>query len=546
MTLGESCQITGANDPAESLKVILNVAPGDGSANVAPNIQPNASFNLPLGEEFPLADVNGNVSNYKAELDYARLTSLNSGVIIPGEREMSFGNYNLDYVPFNMLPPNDSFRFEVKVRILRDGQETETETKTVTFTTGPALDVIPEGNVRASYPMNGQYNFYKGEWAEQKGFILLEAGQPELFLDVPEGYYQRAKITRKNGPSYAFPVQYDPYEKKATFPLPGALMQKDAMYKIEIVNIPVSGGGGQGGVTQATAAAAQSMDVNSTFTPTQNTTPSGPAAQASQSSAFSGGMSQDPAGGSTPPSHVLYTIHFRTSAYNTFMEKLADIEQNHSEVQNFVGAVIFHPTISEPFDKFEVGLGGHEPLIECQAQISNVPWYQDYVVPMLYSRFPGVVSFAGFSEEFEVHNRPIDLGIPPVKAAAITQGDQEQVIEVRPINYHVGFVPAAANVWQRIENNCTQVIRKDFYGFRNRLKDAIDDTFFFEGNGEPLPPQVENNIWRSIPDWAEEICYDPDFFFDPPYPGTYPMQFQYKLPGLNTVTTVHAINLTKN
>ncbi|MCB9275460.1 MAG: hypothetical protein H6564_15555 [Lewinellaceae bacterium] len=543
VTLGENCQIAGAGDPSETLEVILHVAPGDGAQQAPINTQPSASFNLPLDEIFPLADANGNVSEYTAELEYAKLTHLGANSPVYGTVKPSFDNYSLHFVPFNMLPPNDSFSFEVKVRIIKDGQPLSTETKTAAFSTGPALSVIPESNVNASYPINGQYNFYKDEWAEQQGYIMLKVGQPELFYNIPDGYRQKVRISSQNGSSRLLPLEYAAVDKKITFPLPGALLQNETIYKLEIVNIPQAGGDGQS--TPWQTAPTGRVDVNGIFTPPLAVAPSAASVAAATSQLFSDALADDAPGGNTAPVHVLYKLYFRTSAYNTFMEKLEAIELNHDFVPGPATGIRTRPLISEPFDKFEIGKDADtEALIEGQALISNTSWYQNVIYPTLYSHFPGTVSLDNYLVHLEVTQRPAELGIPPEKGVGIIQDFPEEGIEILPALYHLNAVPAAGSASQVILNNCPGLIATDYREFQSTLTNALN-TLFFPGYEDDPIGVLEDEIWNFLPDWAQSLCY-PGAPFPGPTNGVYPVQFKYRLPGLSTITTIHTINLIKD
>ena len=75
---------------------------------------------------------------------------------------MSQEKTTLEVKPVNELPSNKWLIFKIKVRVLKNGNVFKYEEKEVAFETGDAPKIIPVDNIQHAYPIDGQYNFYKG------------------------------------------------------------------------------------------------------------------------------------------------------------------------------------------------------------------------------------------------------------------------------------------------------------------------------------------------------------------------------------------------
>ena len=551
--IGESCQIAGADDPVESLTVILDVAPADEAKQVSVNTRPNASFNLPVGEEFQVTDINGNTSTYKAEIVDATLTKIspNGNYEIYGDVAPTAGGMAMDFVPVNMLPPNDSFSFDLTVKVFKDGQELDEEIRSVGFSTGEALDYIPEGNVTASYPLNGQYNFYRDEWSEHDGYIILETGQPDLFYNIPEGYTQGVRLEAKGVslPNVLLPLEYDATEKKISFPLPTALLHPDKIYKLEIVNKANNNSTGSTYYDSESTTSPLGARVDETFDPTTTVVPPVSSTQETFSDAYeTDSPNNSSTSNTTPPDQILYTLYFRVSEYDKLVDKLDAIEQNYQDITpNYGYKVRSDIGIGEPFDNFELGRDGlTDNLINCSVSLENSSWYNQEVIPILYDYFPGVIPAMNGNQEanLTITRRPVDLGTPPVAAIYLDYpADTEIEINVHEGIYQLGHVPGVDGIAQYIDNDVLYVIYQDFLDYDKQLRDALNHLFSSDPgdtNTPPPPPPPIGEPWVTYQNHIET----PTALIFPDRPNdTYPVTFTYRLPGTNVPTTIYTIQL---
>ena len=114
---------------------------------------------------------------------------------------------------------------------------------TINFITNDGFDFLVETNIKASYPQNGQYNFYRSEYSEQKGYIFLKRGQEDLFTNIPEGHSQKIRLKdRQTGQTRSIPFSYVADERKIVFPLLPQWLTANHLYRLEIVNLPAQEG----------------------------------------------------------------------------------------------------------------------------------------------------------------------------------------------------------------------------------------------------------------------------------------------------------------
>ena len=592
-TLGESCNIIGAENPAENLNVILTVTPQDGATRVSTNVQPSATFNVPVNEVFEMTGLDNEVDRYKAELVEAKIERLgeNQGNI-PVQLTVLPGNTGVTLKPYNMLPANDSFQVVLEVVIYENGQEVDTETRTHKFYTGDPLRTIPKGNILASYPLDGQYNFHKLEWSQQEAYIQLDVGQPDLFNNPPEGYRVQAKLTSSTGSRQYFPIRYNELERTVFIEKFGFTLSNEKFYKLEIVMRPpedddtgtVNNQAPPGGSSNYQNGPGSTYQPNADPPPADETEP--PSASASLGP---GNNSGNASSGSSPAENeeataqpqTICELYFRTSQYDTFGEKLAAIEANYTEHQAEGHALMYSLGISEPFDAFELGTDqGVESLVDFSFDIAEVNWYYDQAKPILYDYFPGSVSMAGADRELLITRRPEELGLPPVNDVVnITQpADQEGQRVTFPMyvlgNISSSFAQEAdeAAAGQLIENRFFAMVYKDLADLRIQL-DSIDSNIRVHlmenengaeseggtsGSGiqvDVLATDIAIETYEGIlPDWvkgylAGRLNYIDDVpaYTELPEPptGTYPVTARYKLPGTGQVTTVLPLDLSK-
>lgn len=234
--IGEQCQIQG-EDPFKEVPVILSTNPSPGHKNVPVDTEPKVTFNFPIGQSFEFEDLNDNVTNYEITLDSVKL--LWRGYEIFTEKVWQSPKH-LILQPNTYLPGKDTLTLVVKVHVDSSGVTIDEEERIVTFITGPGLDYIPVYNVAGSYPLDGQYNFYKDQIADYKGYIQLRKGQPDIFFEK-EDYIKVIRFRQPGGICTFLPVTFtaDNYwEKRVEFDIPAGFLQNEQMYEMQLLDFP--------------------------------------------------------------------------------------------------------------------------------------------------------------------------------------------------------------------------------------------------------------------------------------------------------------------
>jgi hypothetical protein len=541
MTIGESCTILGADDPVENLEVISQIIPTDG-ANIEVFSEPNVQFNLPLDKVFEITDLDGNQQAYTAGVKEVNCLHSN-GSNIPGTTSYNYDKTSMFFTPFDMFPANDSITFEVVAFIKQGSTEIKEETWTVKYYTGEGLTNIPESNVLATYPVKGQYNFYKEEWSQEKGYILLRTGQPDLFYNVPDGYSQRIKISKGSQAVLLVTPEYDAYKKEVSFPLPSVLLDNNEPYTIQLVNLPASSGNNTTNLpTNAQASPVANMLGNpNTNAPNSSTTNSSTPITSNsmgnnfQSSAGSPVVDDNNTGGNALGPAVLYKWYFRTSKYNTFGEKLDDIQASYSISGTIGSFTVGFNTEDEPFDVFETGTSQtNEPLVHAEV-IDNSNAYFNSIESKLYDYFPGQIDENGGDLYFEseIRNRPF-FGGNPIPFDAINLR-AKQSVELSSLYAAAGILPTFNNTNSSIAFTMPNYVNNDYDDFRAQLEEQIGGSVFQNLNDEFGP--------NPLPYWVNYILDYEDL--PPVNNGTYQFQLRYKLPGKTTFSTTRVLNFVK-
>ena len=488
--VGESCQIIGGSDPVSDVTVIMAATPMELATEIPTIFTPTVTFNVPVEEVFEMNNLQGTTVSYFVNLDYARL--IHNGTLLPGEIKYSSDKTFMEYVPFDMLPANDSIIFEIKVTVQNGNEIINTEERSYTFYTGDGLDNIPADNVVASYPTNGQFNFYKEEYSAHKGYVQLRLGQPDLFqqgggssgvskgfLSLPGGVDNNSDngdpnglkaILYQNGQVLStLPAEYIESSKKIEFSLPPSVLGNKEIYKIEIKY------------------------------PSED----------------------DP----------LFVTHFRTSEYNRLSDKINAYEAGAV----FTAAGYLRSPSIEPFDKVETrGVDNSDPLIQFTGDIATSSWYNGTVKNLTYAHFPRTHPY-----KVELLRQVEVLGSPPNKAVFYNAGfsfitedhystNTYPVEWETPLTNKVGIRYQVDKIMaQDLEDIKTQI---DFYALN--LIDGYD------------PDMGEPSLSDLMPDYyANAYEYTGDLEMPA---GSYKINVKYTLPGTNIITTIKQITFTKN
>lgn len=329
--LGQECQIEGGDDPNMDQKIITELSPVDSIEGAFTMTIPRAAFSVPINE-----DLNDGTHVWRAQVINADI--MKNGIALSDEETILDGKTVVEVKPVNILPSNSWLTFRVKVQLLKNGMHFKYEEEEIAFKTGEAPQIIAPDNVKAAYPINGQFNYYKSEHPYAKGHILLKFGMPELFQNPPAGFNRIMRLSKVGCGSCVseFSFTYNNAEQKVEFQMPGNL-QANSVYRLEMINKAAGGAG-----------SSSNYESYSSDDPNENE-------------------------GENIPL-VMYRVFFRVSNYNKFVDKIENIKQNIQFTFN-EGWIKGLLTIEEPLDFFEIYGGENDPLISTSLNLSNNTWF---------------------------------------------------------------------------------------------------------------------------------------------------------------------------
>ncbi len=491
LTVGEECEMVGGN-ALEGIKVIAQLTPANGEGDVNVFNAAQGIFTLEVGKEFELVEPDDSKRSYRIKLDFLRIKD--GTLEIPGSIEWNADGNVAAFNPVDILPPKKNLvvsaqvSFEERIfgiwrQVIVDGRPF-TEYKEASFTTGEAPDYIPLENVQYSYPVVGQYNYYKDE--ANTGYIKLRRGQPYLF-QVDNQWVQRARIKTPSGQESYFAFTHS--NGLVSFTIPTGL-GNNQFYAVEIVNLPI----------EKSKAIDANVERGSEKIDTGNEN-------------IDAEIRTVKAEGTVDvlQEKAIYSAYFRTSAYNTFAAKLASITLSSGwtwPVHVGVHEMGVNTRSPEPFDYFEVyGGADFNPLVGFETSIDN-NWFRTYCGPLVY---PAPYPTSGLTISWR---RPADFGVPPIRAGFIVQDNVVGKID----SNNPAMVPQqqADGVFT---SNFIPTSYWDFVELRNKAAQRL----------------------LTVRDpWMEKMVTS---YFTGVISGDYPLKVQYKLPGTNTVTSNRLVNV---
>jgi hypothetical protein len=344
-TIGEECVVTNTAGVNQSLVASLNdivasVTPTDKDEAMLPLAPISMEFNYPINTTYEDEDTG---TKYFAQFAETPTLKTKDGYRVsyypsyPNEEakkeEGNVDNTRLDLVLDEMLQGNTEYELSYKAIITVNNSPiaAKTEEKTISFKTTAADMTMPRDNIFATYPQDGQYNFYLNELSDQKGFIKLRLRQNYLFAKNDNGkkVVHRMKFTAKSGACFMTNVE-EPKNLQAQggtkdaksviyFAMPAAKFTKE-IYRMDLITI------------------AESDDSPTACLPDAKVI------------------------------RNLYTGYFRTSNYNTSTDKIkaAFGGQTQTQPQDPKEKIkLPKATNVEPFDQFEMlGFNKNKPAFE--------------------------------------------------------------------------------------------------------------------------------------------------------------------------------------
>ncbi|WP_440134409.1 hypothetical protein [Chitinophaga sancti] len=346
--LGTQCEIADAKEL--DLAIINDIRPAPQSAEVSVFAAPQVAFNIPVMKPFSMLNNYDEVETYRVQLD--GITILNDKTMITGTTEISGDGTTATLNLRDILPPNTTLNASARVHIERQNGTTwlaldDHETKATSFTTSTAPAYIPWENIAYAYPVKQQSHFLPKE--SPNGYIKLKRGQPYLFADDIG-----IKFADQNGDSLKTSFAYDSGMAQLNFAIPAGMM-KEMDYKLLVLKESKADTGHviAGAITHTSAN-------GDTTTITQNT------------------LNAD---ARTAINTELLSYDFRTSMYNTFIEKMsaAGNQKDFFDVgTGYVSVIGQRWDLPETFDEPEL-----KSLVTVKANTNN-SWLQNQIIPLIY------------------------------------------------------------------------------------------------------------------------------------------------------------------
>lgn len=503
VTVGDKCELRTMGDLSD-LEIIADLTPGNDSKDIDIFTLPQAVFNMPIDKVIRISEDVSLTKTFKINL--AEYSIFKEDVRLPGTTEMDPESTTLAFTPDRIFDPNTKYKIVARVSFdeFENGQwqqykdeagKVYYETKEVTFTTGNLPDRIPADYVQYTYPLDRQVNFYKQEY--ETAYVTFKSDLEPFFMP-PTGWTQKACWTAVNGMPVYSDIAYNPGEKTVETTVPSQLMNS-TVYNFELVNVPLDDNNAvDRNITENTSQAISDAGETSAEITTQEAI----------------GEIRD------AEEKAFYSIPFRVSQHNKFLDKLAANELNVRFLYNvspgvdLPGATVYG---NEMFDKYEIeGHHGFEPLIQRQAVLEGADWYQNNIYPLIYQDYP-------LNSQATITYRNTDeYGIPPVHRVDLWQIDYNYLLTDQDIES--GQVTLEADKTHLVYT-LQETWSGDYAHIRNKLANQVDKGL--------TPTGKISTILTKYP--APQVSK-----------GNYPIKVSYVLPGRNTVTSEKVINLKNN
>jgi hypothetical protein len=458
--VGEQCKINipnGASSAAPLIPIIGDIDPGDNTKDVSVMTQPKIEFNVPMDSIFTDEALDGTKDTYRAWIKSYSIYSTKNKNSISCFEDWNHKSQYMILSPSEALPSRDSIKVRVEVQIQKNGVYLpDIEIKEVFFTTGDEPTRIDDENVKVSYPLKGQYNYYKKQITTGKGYIELKYGQADLFdkniNGVKVNYFVRYRAKSDNKFFYT-PFTYNTGDKRFYYDLLANNVKNGQVHQLQVIAIG------------------------------ENEKPNGILDQ------------------KFTYEQELYTMYFRASEYDTFGDKikaLNDATANNTlnkkltakNVENFQYLTRFEMGNNfEPFDKYELYGGRNFPaLIEITTKLEDNPIYKATT-----GRAVGGSKF----KESDYYSKFVDL----------SQYQNGTYLEVNENSFT--STKAVAIPQQYFEYGLNEIFQKDFVAIKNRLSKAYP-AILYEKDGSICYGKIGTNLTKCINDNPIEKVYNPD------------------------------------
>lgn len=500
ITIGEECDMIQKGSVLESIEVLAEITPQENSKDVSVFSVPQAIFNFEMEKEYRTVGYNDEIVRFKIVLEDFKIEA-------NGKKLNADLNWNDDHTvavlkPFDVLPPEQDVQITVTTSFQEfkngywvvsqvDGEKL-LSTKKIKITTGVAPDYIPEENIAFSYPLPNQVNYYKNE--SSQGYLILKQGQPYLF-EANEDFTQVFRVKTVSGQVSNTPLTYVQSAKEVRFTMPTNKLANNKIYEIDMVNTPKNSLGSIDANVDTVSSKVSLNDPNNELN-IRTKEATGSLKEVKEKS--------------------IYQTFFRTSMYNSFRDKMVSTSPSSGwrypilPGVHKIGSNIKGP---EPFAHEELyEYNQRPPLIVSEADLNNVPWYNQDVYPLVYNGYPIHPDI-----KISPDNRdPSVLGLIPTKAVFLYQYPFRITLTDDDISGNAKSFPETTT--GRIDNYTAYFMYNDFLD----LSAAAANYVIRTGNTS------NNKVNRLINGQFPVIRK-----------GNYWVNINYRLPGKNTVTSTY-------
>jgi hypothetical protein len=508
--IGEQCILSAGSPFGED--VIAELTPVTGEKDISVFAAPQALFNVPVEVEMEIEEDNVK-GTYKATLEEFSLKYKDSGRAVAVKSKFSSDN------SVCMLDPAEPFEsqkdvevyakvgFKKKINnnwvyVLGDDGSPLYEERKEEFRTGDRpKEILPE-HVKYTYPVVRQYNFYPGEY--HNGYLMVAQNYSYLFTtEKPEGFNQILRISDINGKKYEKPFAHavksadDGVKFEIDFSMEQIPFEKNQIYKLAIVNVPQQTNTG----------------ITSNITTVSTTMAGTDSVEISRKQADGVLLQLD--------EKEIYAMHFRSSAYNTFTEKINDMPldeavawQEYPYVYRMISNTYDYAKPAEMFDVTEIAPPDPaQRLVVIEPLYEKTGWYTKTVAPLIYHE--RVLNDAGLPE-LKLTKEEASYYVTNTESVAL----KEDMIETntRP----------AISPWGSLQYRAPYYVDRDYGAIKNALADKA-------ARGVPMSEEAVALLNTDHIPLIEN--------------GKYPVKISYTLqgPGQRVVTSTEekAISLTR-
>ncbi len=394
ISVGEECELVLPGGSPLNMAMISDLSPTDKSTEVSVFTAPQASFNMAVGKAFDVQDDSGE-RTFRIQLkDFV----LSDGSNVIGELKWNPSKDAVSFYSHEVLPPRRNITATIRVvfeelrngvwnPVYTEGKEA-VESKTISFVTADAPKDIPLQNIEYCYPVVGQKYYLHSE--STQGYVQLRFGQTYLF---PEDMKNQIIYEDSNGKKQNIDFRYDSSNKWIAYTVPN--VNNTTAYKISVVSLN------------------KNEQIN-----TVQTVKTQSLLNDSEEGNIDITNKQAVAEIRTDVGKVLLWYSFSTSAYNTFRNKINNIQKTvpvYMIITSDVAMFKYETKDMEPFDLAEltgVEQTANKPLIDVRATLDE-DYYNKKIYPLIYHAYPLLDRFTVSRDDAQ------EIGVPPAKALPV-------------------------------------------------------------------------------------------------------------------------------